>query len=721
MAIPLLSAFGGLKISRKLPMIIAGASLLLAVSIGTLSYIEASSATRSAINEKLTAVVEGRKAALSDYLASIEQDMRYTATNPTVASALQAFSAGWLAMGSDPQSALQRLYIDDNPNPTGQKDNLDAASDGSPYSRVHATYHPWFRQFLRERGYYDIFLFNLEGDLVYTVFKELDYATNLVSGEYKDTDLGNAFRAARDKPNAGSLYFFDFKPYAPSHGAPASFMSTPILGDAGQPLGVLVFQMPIDGINNVMGLDAGLGETGETMIVGEDQLMRNDSRLEEESTILVRKVDTEGVAAALAGKNGVALAAGHSGMEAVTAYTPLDFNGARWAIVAEVALHEAMGPIYSMRNMIFVIVLFALALVTGIGVFFSRSISGPLTAMGETMHRLAEGDTEAEIPGRDRRDEIGVMAQSVQVFKENAIERTRLEAEQRAEQAAREERANNIESLISDFDTSVNEVLGTVSTSSSDMEQTARSMSSTAVETSELATSVAAASEEASANVQTVASAAEELSSSIAEISQQVARSSTMADEASKKASDTDARVRSLAEAAQKIGDVVNLIQDIAEQTNLLALNATIEAARAGEMGKGFAVVAGEVKSLASQTAKATDEISAQISDVQASTEDAVSAINEITATIGQLNEISVSIASAVEEQGGATQEISRNVQEAAAGTRDVNSHVSKVNQAAGETGSSAERVLSSATEMSQVSESLRNQIASFLTDVRAA
>jgi len=137
MAIPLLSAFGGLKISRKLPMIIAGASLLLAVSIGTLSYIEASSATRSAINEKLTAVVEGRKAALSDYLASIEQDMRYTATNPTVASALQAFSAGWLAMGSDPQSALQRLYIDDNPNPTGQKDNLDAASDGSPYSRVH--------------------------------------------------------------------------------------------------------------------------------------------------------------------------------------------------------------------------------------------------------------------------------------------------------------------------------------------------------------------------------------------------------------------------------------------------------------------------------------------------------------------------------------------------------------------------------------------------------
>ncbi len=356
-----------------------------------------------------------------------------------------------------------------------------------------------------------------------------------------------------------------------------------------------------------------------------------------------------------------------------------------------------------------------------ITILISRAVVRPLGRMAAAMGRLAEGDTAVEIPGHGRRDEIGAMADAVQVFRDNAVARARLEAEQAAERQAKEQRAQRIEGLVHGFDADIAGILKTVTAASAELESTARAMSAAAEESAGRATSAAAASEQASGNVQTVASASEELAASIREISQQVMRSQRIAQDAAAEAARTNGTVAGLVEAAQRVGAVVELISDIANQTNLLALNATIEAARAGEAGKGFAVVAAEVKSLANQTAKATEEISSQIQAIRSVTGDAADAIKGIGGIIGQVNEIAAEIAAAMEQQNAATQEIARNVQQAAQGTAEVSSNVAGVTQTADRTGASATQVLGASGELSRQAEALSRKVERFLADIRAA
>lgn len=351
----------------------------------------------------------------------------------------------------------------------------------------------------------------------------------------------------------------------------------------------------------------------------------------------------------------------------------------------------------------------------------NRSIVPPLLQMVGAMGQLAGGNHAVEIPATGKKDEIGLMARAVLVFKENMIKARELaekEAEAVKERIARAARVND---LTEKFDDDVTMVLKSVASASTQLQTTASSMTATAEETNSQATAVAAATEEASTNVQTVSAAAEELTSSITEISRQVAQSANVARKAVAEADRTNATVRDLSTEATRIGDVVKLINEIASQTNLLALNATIEAARAGEAGRGFAVVASEVKNLAEQTAKATDQISAQIAAIQSSSTDAVSAIGAIAATIGEINEITSAIAAAVEEQSSATQEIARNVQQAAVGTSEIATNVSGVQQAAGDTGAAAHQVLGASSELSRQSETLRARVETFLNGIKAA
>jgi methyl-accepting chemotaxis protein len=369
-------------------------------------------------------------------------------------------------------------------------------------------------------------------------------------------------------------------------------------------------------------------------------------------------------------------------------------------------------------------VLLAAGLAAGAVIAFitARAIATPIQGMTDSMGRLAKGDMSITVPGVGRSDEIGDMASAVQVFKDSMIETERLRAEQaETEKRVAVQRKADMNKLANEFQAAVGNIVETVSSASTELEASASSLTKTAETTQSLSTTVAAASEEASANVNSVASASEELASSVNEIARQVQESSKIAGEAVQQAQRTDTRISELSRAAGRIGDVVKLITSVAEQTNLLALNATIEAARAGEAGKGFAVVASEVKALAGQTAKATEEISTQVAGMQSATQDAVGAIKEIGGTIGRISEIAAAIAAAVEQQGAATQEISRNVQQAAQGTAQVAANITDVNRGASETGSASSQVLSSAQSLSNESNHLKLEVDKFLNTVRAA
>ncbi|NVO17026.1 MAG: HAMP domain-containing protein [Rhodoplanes sp.] len=366
--------------------------------------------------------------------------------------------------------------------------------------------------------------------------------------------------------------------------------------------------------------------------------------------------------------------------------------------------------------------LLAVLLGGAIAYVVARGIATPVVGMTHAMEKLAAGDLATAVPGLGRSDEIGKMAGAVEVFKQNAVERSRLEAEQaQMEQRAGERRKVEMARIADDFEGAVGEIIETVSSASTELEAAAGTLTRTAETTRQLSTQVAAASEQASANVQSVASATNEMSSSVQEIGRQVQESSRIAGEAVRQAEKTDGRITELSHAAARIGDVVKLITAIAEQTNLLALNATIEAARAGEAGKGFAVVAQEVKALAAQTGKATGDIAAQISGMQAATNDSVTAIKEIGGTIGRIAEIAATIAAAVEEQGAATGEIARNVQQASTGTSEVANTITQVDRGAAETGSASSQVLSSAQSLSSESSRLKLEVGKFLQTVRAA
>jgi len=367
---------------------------------------------------------------------------------------------------------------------------------------------------------------------------------------------------------------------------------------------------------------------------------------------------------------------------------------------------------------IFILMLVSALIAWGI----TKSVVTPLSVLKARMAGLSAGELHAPVSATDRPDEIGEMARTVQVFQSAMIETERLRADQlELEKRQEQRRKADMSQLADGFEGAVGEIIEIVSGASVELEASAESLSRTAEQAKTLTSRVAAASAEASTNVHSVAAASEEMSSSVNEISSRVQDSARIAEAAVKQAQRTDARMTQLSEAAGRIGDVVELINNIAGQTNLLALNATIEAARAGDAGRGFAVVASEVKALAEQTAKATGEIGQQIAGIQSATQESVMAIKEIGVTIGRISEISSAIAAAVEEQGAATQQVSSNVQRAAAGTSEVASNITDVQQGASETGTASSQVLSAAQSLSGDSNRLKLEVEKFLHSVRAA
>jgi methyl-accepting chemotaxis protein len=400
----------------------------------------------------------------------------------------------------------------------------------------------------------------------------------------------------------------------------------------------------------------------------------------------------------------------------------VDFPPLNWVIGGGLYLDDIDTIFRSQAESVGAIVGIMLALVAMLSWLLARSIVNPIAGITLAMRKIAAGETDIDIPARKRRDEVGVMAQSVQIFKDNIIETIGLrEKQDELKSQVESEKRSFLARMADDFEGSVLSSLDDLDSASVELRATSNKMSSVAADASRQSIAAAAIAEEASTNVEAVAAAAKELSTSVSEIGCQVLNSTQIANRAVEEAIRTNATVKDLSVAAQRIGDVIKLINEIASQTNLLALNATIEAARAGEAGRGFAVVASEVKSLASQTAKATEDISAQVVGMQKATTEAVQAIENIGSTIGGINKITVAIASAIEQQGSATNAITRNVEEAAHGTSAVSTNIGAVSQSAGQTGAAAGYVLDSAEKLNKQASTLRKKVDVFLTGIRAA
>ncbi|PZP56137.1 MAG: methyl-accepting chemotaxis protein [Micavibrio aeruginosavorus] len=710
-----------IKILYKLP---AATLLMVLLCCATTAGLAIRTSEKGSVDEyaeKIGVMRDEASRKLTIYLGGIQEDLKVVADSSMAHQAIAELGMAWNELPVENKTAyLQNQYIDQNPNKLGEKHLLDAANDGTTYSQVHAKYHPWFRELLTQRDYYDIFLFDPNGNLVYTVFKERDFATSAVSGEWKDTDLMKLFKDIKTTGKKGEIKFYDFKPYKPSSDVPAAFIGTPVYGGNGQFEGVLAFQMPIKRINEVLFMDNKAASNVDVHLVGRDHLLRNDPLPKDDiDPILKENVDSHFIDKAFNGETGEGWDV-DNGREVLASYAPFDFLGADWMIYVNTDKKVVMAVVNEIKTQILIASAVALIVTAFLTILFSLSLTTPINRMVSAMKKLADRDYDTDVPSLDRGDEIGDMAKTVQIFKENGLKVAEMELQQEAlKREAELEKKSSMNMLANDFDSRTSGIIQAMASAATELQATANQMTSSSANTAEASSLVAAAATEADSNVQTVASASEELSASSAEIAKQISSVAQKSTRASHEAETTSHEVSELNSLADSIGEVVGAIKGIAEQTNLLALNATIEAARAGEAGKGFAVVADEVKKLAMETAQKTEQIDERVGKIQNAIRSSVEAVQRIISDVKQIDEATTTVASAVEEQYAATAEIGRNVAEASTGTQQVAQTIISVQRNAEETGQAASTVLDAAGELAKISTELQSQVKEFLDEIR--
>jgi len=658
---------------------------------------------------------------------------------------------------------FQNLYISDNPNPLGSKNLLNAATDGSRYSDLHAKYHPVFKDYLERFKLYDIFLVDSNsGDIVYSVFKELDYATSLKTGAFKDSGIGRAF-AKGNAATKGDIEFDDYKPYVPSYNDQAVFLSTPIVVN-GNKIGVLIYQAPIDQINSIMTSnyqwsESGFGESGETYLVGQDGLLRNESRFliedktnyiaalqdtnlskdildlitNKNTSIGYQNVQTPAVQKALAGNSGYESFEDYRGVPVLSAFSPINVFGENWALMSEIDVEEAFRPATNLTKTILYTVLGALLLLSVLGVLFAlrfvKTISEPISSLDTTIRDINDGQLDARVDVQSQ-DELGDLGNAINQLMDEKV------ASLATAEADNEKLNNNIINLLRSLDTQeTSEVLRDMTNISDQVVNVSTEVDSisdrvvnlSAIEREKLSIMVSELdkSTKSMLSIAGEARTANELAAETIENTKEaltrVSNSTSGINTIRETIFETEKRIKRLGERSQEISSIVGLINNIAERTHILALNASMHAASAGEAGRGFAVVADEVQRLAESAKESTEEITSLVNNIKTETFDAVTAMNDVITQVATGTKLAEEAGDAMEKTEQSTNNLVQLVEKISKGAmRQANTSVkirekaNEVNQQALETEKSLKVQKVSTTKLIEYSAALNDSVTVF-------